>query len=256
MPVHVETVPAEKTEHRTAQGGGNGRPPHEDLKHTGGGGDNDEYGKRRSQGHLGPRETLHRYRISLFSLLIGDSMFFIAACGIFFINRSSYHANAYGTIVQDWHAISVPPILWLNTLVLLLSSVSMEFARRRMFREDDLLEEWLGLGKPSTRAARPWLIVTTLLGLLFLAGQITAWRQIMPRQMIYASQSRQSFYLLTGAHAVHIVIGIVGLLCCIFLAPVLRRVELRQVLVDCTSWYWHAMGIFWIALFVLLEFFQ
>lgn len=256
MPVSVHTVPAEKTEHRTAHGSGNGRPPHEDLKHTGGGGDNDEFGKRRSEGHLGPRETLHRYRISLFSLLIGDSMFFLAAASIFLINRSSYHANAYGTIVQDWHAIAVPPILWLNTVVLLLSSVSMEFARRKMFHEENLLEEWLGLGKPSTQSARPWLIVTMTLGFLFIAGQIIAWRQIMPRHMIYASQSRQSFYLLTGAHAVHVVLGLMGLLLCLLLAPALRKVELRQVLVDCTSWYWHAMGVFWVALFILLEWFQ
>ncbi|MBS1815677.1 MAG: cytochrome c oxidase subunit 3 [Acidobacteria bacterium] len=256
MPASIQTVSVEKPEHRTAHGGGNGRPPHEDIKYTGGGGDNDEFRNRRSEGHLGPRETLHRYRISLFSLLIGDTMFFIAAAGIFFINRSSYHANAYGRIVQDWHAIAVPPILWLNTAVLLLSSFTMEMARRQMFREEDLLEEWLGLGKPSTRRTRPWLIATWLLGALFLAGQVVAWNQLKPHALVYAGQSRQSFYLLTGAHAAHIVLGLVALLACLVLAPRLRRVELRQVMVDCTSWYWHAMGIFWIALFVLLEWFQ
>lgn len=257
MPSTIHTVPGEKIEHRTAHGGGNGRPPHEDVKYTGGGGDNnDDFARGRSENHLGPRETLHRYRISLFSLLIGDSMFFIAAAGIFLINRSTYHANAYGHIVQEWHAIAVPPILWLNTAVLLISSITMELARRAMFREEDLLEEWLGLGAPTSRRARPWLLLTILLGMLFVAGQVVAWRQLMPRAFLYAGQSRQSFYLLTGAHAAHVVLGLLALLACIFGAMRLRRVELRQVLVDCTAWYWHAMGVFWIGLFILLEYFQ
>jgi cytochrome c oxidase subunit 3 len=31
-----------------------------------------------------------------------------------------------------------------------------------------------------------------------------------------------------------------------------KRVELRQIVVDCSAWYWHAMGFFWAFIFVLL----
>jgi cytochrome c oxidase subunit 3 len=36
----------------------------------------------------------------------------------------------------------------------------------------------------------------------------------------------------------------------------LRRIELRQAVVDCTAWYWHTMGVFWIFLFGMLVFCQ
>ena len=44
-----------------------------------------------------------------------------------------------------------------------------------MFREIDVMDEWLGLGKPITRRAIPWLAATVVLGLLFLVGQWIAW---------------------------------------------------------------------------------
>src|SRR5208282_5364748 len=50
--------------------------------------------------------------------------------------------------------------------------------RRHIFREFDVLEEWLGLGRPALRRTLPWLGATLALGLMFLAGQIVAWRQL------------------------------------------------------------------------------
>lgn len=247
-------------QHKHAPGGGGdgingGRRPPEDTKYTGGGGEGDDYSSR-GEGHRGPREALYRHRLSLFAILIGDAMFFIGAVGVFLVNKSYYHVNSYGRIVQEWRPIPIPSILWLNTALLLISSVTMEAARRRMFRENELLEEWLGLGKPATRSALPWLFATLVLGAGFLAGQVVAWKQMLAGAMSYTGLSRQDFYLLTGLHATHVVLGIVALAACIVSIRQLRRLELRQVMVDCTAWFWHAMGVFWIGLFVLLEWFQ
>jgi hypothetical protein len=55
--------------------------------------------------------------------------------------------------VGDWRPVLLPRILFLNTAALVLSSLTMEFARRHIFREIDVLEEWLGLGQPGFSAA-------------------------------------------------------------------------------------------------------
>jgi len=230
-----------------------GRPP---IRHRtgggGGGGDNEPDGGR------GPQERLYRYRPGMFFFLAADAMFFSALVASFFVLQSSTHIDPRTQqFVNTWHAVPLPRILWWNTLVLMLSSVSMELARRHMFREVDVMDEWLGLGKPAARRAFPWVTLTFLLGVAFLTGQWIAWRELQARHLIFASnQSSHFFYLLTGLHAVHVLMGMVGLLAALIGLYAAARLETRQILVDLSAWYWHAMGIFWIFFFVLLVWFQ
>src|SRR5580704_19087124 len=134
---------------------GSGRRPPTD-KRTGGGGDNDNWNDR-PQGRRGPRENLGRARLAIFFALAGDLMFFVAIVSAFFVSQSSGRFNAYNQYINEWLPTVIPPILWLNTAVLILSSVTVEIARRHMFRENDVMDEWLGLGKPITRRAFPWI---------------------------------------------------------------------------------------------------
>jgi cytochrome c oxidase subunit 3 len=234
---------------------GHGRRPPTD-KRTGGGGDNDNWNDR-PQGKRGPREKLSRARLGLFFALAGDTMFFVAIVSAFFVAQSSSHIDAYNRYINEWLPTAIPPILWLNTAVLLLSSVTMELARRTMFRENDVMDEWLGLGRPLTRRALPWLGATTVLGLLFLLGQAEAWRQLGIQHVFFASNpSSHFFYLITYTHAFHLFLGIGALGASLIALYVSRQLETRQILVDCTAWYWHTMGLFWVFLFALLAFFQ
>jgi cytochrome c oxidase subunit 3 len=234
---------------------GSGRRPPTD-KRTGGGGDNDNWNDR-SQGRRGPNERLRRYRMGVFFALASDLMFFIAIVSTFFVNQSTGHINAYNQYVNEWIPTAIPRLLWYNTAVLILSTFTMEMARRQMFRENDVMDEWLGLGKPSTHRTLPWLTATILLGLAFLAGQWAAWRQLAVRHIFFrTNQSSHFFYLITGVHAFHLFLGIAALLAAFIGLYVSRQLETRQILVDSAAWYWHAMGTLWIFLFALLAFFQ
>ena len=71
-----------------------------------------------------------------------------------------------------------------------------------------------------------------------------------------SNPSSHFFYLITGTHGLHLVIGVLALASAMLALIFLRRVELRQVVVDCTAWYWHTMGVFWIFLFGMLVFCQ
>ena len=234
---------------------GSGRRPPTD-KRTGGNGDGDNWSDR-PQGRRGPRERISRARIGLFFALGGDLMFFIALISVFFVAKTSGHFDAYSRYINDWLPTAIPSILWLNTAVLFVSSVSAEIARRSMFREVDLMDEWFGFGRPTSRRAGLWLAGTLALGALFLAGQCVAWSQLVSQHVMFNSNaSSHFFYLITITHAVHLFLGIGALVTALVFLMRSRQLATRQVVVDATVWYWHAMGILWIFLFALLEYGQ
>jgi cytochrome c oxidase subunit 3 len=256
MPTTITPKDTERRSRRLEDSdNGSGRRPPND-KRTGGGGDNDNWNDRPA-GHRRPRERLGSYRLGIFFALAGDMMFYAAIVSAFFVNQASGRFDAHSNYINEWHPTAIPPILWLNTAVLILSSSTMEIARRRMFREIDVMEEWLGLGKPTSNSAMPWLTATTALGLLFLAGQWLAWHQLAIQHVFFRSNpSSHFFFLITGIHAIHLFLGIAGLIAASISLYASKQIETRQIFVDCAAWYWHSMGIFWVFLFVLLAFFQ
>jgi cytochrome c oxidase subunit 3 len=257
MPV-VTTPPDIERKRRELDDGdhGGGRRPPTD-KRTGGGGDPDNWNERR-RGRSGPRERLDRLRLGLFFGLSAVFMFFVAIVSVFFVAQGSYHIDANARYINEWLPTAIPPILWLNTAILVLSSLTIEIARRHMFREMDVMDEWLGLGKPTSRSAMPWLVATIVLGCLFVSGQVVAWNQLALERVHYYSNnpSAHSFFLITGIHGLHLLVGILALVGAFIGLFVSKQVEMRQILVDLAAWYWHSMGVLWAILFTLLAFCQ
>lgn len=235
-----------------------GKPP-VDRRPTGGGGSggDDDWKNARH----GPRELLNKVRAFVFCALAGDMMFFVALVVLFYARQSGTHLDLHTMRqVGDWHPVLMPPILFLNSAILLVSVLTMELARWHIFQEIDVLEEWLGLGRPALRRALPWLAATLVLGVLFLVGQVIAWKQLMAEGFAFngweATPASSFFYLITGLHAAHLALGILALVACLLTLHLLRRVEHRQIAVDATAWFWHAMGFAWLFLFAVLTFGQ
>ena len=137
----------------------------------------------------------------------------------------------------DWQTLKMPGILWLSTLVLALSSLVLEWARRAGLR---LQIQRLRMG----------LITATVLGLVFLVGQVAAWRQLAETGVFLASSPHSSFfYLLTGAHGLHLAGGLLALFYAVGKARTAGSVE---AVVEPVSTYWHFLGVLWLYLFVLL----
>ena len=250
MPSTFTHSPAE-TERK--EPGIGGKPPVA-RRPTGGGGGGGDDDWQRHRG--GPRELLYRIRFFVFFGLAGDMMFFAVLVVLFFARQAGAHMDIRThELIGDWHPVLLPPILYLNTAVLLLSSLTVELARQNIFREIDVLEEWLGLGRPALHRTLPWLGATLALGTLFLTGQWMAWRQLTAQGFAFAQWSTPAsyfFYVITGLHAAHLALGVVGLIVCLSVLGLLKRVELRQIAVDATAWYWHAMGLAWLLLFAVL----
>jgi cytochrome c oxidase subunit 3 len=91
------------------------------------------------------------------------------------------------------------------------------------------------------------------LGLLFVGSQLTAWRELAWRGVYLATNPSSSFfYLLTAAHGVHLLGGIIALL---YLVVRAGRISLRPrqaTALDVTAIYWHFMDGLWLYILLLL----
>jgi cytochrome c oxidase subunit 3 len=144
---------------------------------------------------------------------------------------------------MDWQSFTLPWILYVNTFVLLLSSVTLEVARKRV-------GEFMGGLKLGAESPARWLYVTLFLGFLFVAGQYVAWRQLRAQGWYLATNPSSSFfYLLTAVHALHVLGGLTALL---IMITKLNKLTLRRNTVIATSRYWHFMGVLWVYLIALL----
>jgi cytochrome c oxidase subunit 3 len=144
---------------------------------------------------------------------------------------------------MDWQSFTLPSILYFNTFLLLVSSVTLEVARRRVATYMG------GLRLKSEHPAR-WLYITLGLGLLFVIGQYVAWRQLNAQGLYLATNPSSSFfYLLTAVHAIHVLGGLSALL---YVISKLNKLTLRRNTMVATARYWHFMGVLWVYLIVLL----
>src|SRR5207302_10638530 len=163
-------------------GGGGGRPPD-----GGDGGDDGDYGKGWQREPPSPRRFSTGIAIDMVSIL----MFFMALASAFLL---LHHGS------KVWVAVRLPRILWANTGILLGSSFTLERARLRLSRAD-------------VAGFRKLWLLTTAMGLLFVAGQLIAWFQLVRQGVFIASNQASSFfYIFTGAHGVHLVGGVAALL--------------------------------------------
>ena len=143
----------------------------------------------------------------------------------------------------DWQSFRLPPILYFNTLVLVVSGVTLEIARRRV-------ATFMGGLRTQVQSPARWLYITLGLGLLFVAGQYIAWSQLRAAGFYLATNPSSSFfYLLTVTHALHVLGGLGGLL---YVIRKLHKSILRRDQLVSTARYWHFMGILWVYLLVLL----
>jgi cytochrome c oxidase subunit 3 len=180
-------------------------------------------------GASGSAAALDPTRLGLWAFLGTITMLFAGFTSAYVVRRAG----------ADFRPFAAPALVWWNTLVLLASSAALEVARRR-------LRGW------DLSAARGFLSATGLLGVLFTAGQLLAWRQLAA-QGVYLSTNPHSsfFYVLTGLHALHLAGGLVWF-------GVVRgrlshmRITPGQDGLALFATYWHYLAALWIYLALLL----
>jgi cytochrome c oxidase subunit 3 len=147
----------------------------------------------------------------------------------------------------DWRHFQLPSLLYVNTVVLLASSGTLEWSRRRIAAIPG------GTGRfVAPLQALSGLYITLALGLLFVTGQVIAWRQLAAQGLFLATApSSAFFYVFTALHGVHVVGGLGGLVYVLSrLRPTVSPV--RPAPLGAAALYWHFMAGLWLYLLVIL----
>ena len=151
----------------------------------------------------------------------------------------------------DWQRFALPRILYLDTLILLTSSYTLELARKR-FAARALLRSHDGAQASTLRSnGLYWLNITLTLGLFFVAGQVLAWQRLASQGLFLAtSPSSSFFYLLTAMHGLHLLGGVLGL---IYVGYRLRRnARNAQTSLGTAAVYWHFVDLLWVYLLMVV----
>jgi len=171
-------------------------------------------------------------KLGLWMFLATVTMLFAAFTSAYIVRRSG----------SDWRHVALPSILWWNSFVLAASSIAVEFAHTLGAR---------GRWRASTAA----MLIAFALGIVFLAGQVAAWRQMVAAGVYLPTSPHSSFFfMLTGAHAMHVIAALAvlawGALTTRSGARDLRAWTSRLAL--CRT-FWHYLGGVWLFLFALVS---
>jgi cytochrome c oxidase subunit III len=175
--------------------------------------------------------------LSLPPVKVGLGVFLAVATSLFALLISAYFMRMRGT---DWTSLAVPKVLWLNTSVLILSSVAMQWTRAAAQRGQ-------------IDGVRIGLIAGGVFTFSFLAGQLWVWQQLNASgYFVSANPANAFFYLFTALHGAHLLGGL--WVWSKTTAKVWRGVEVGEVRlsVELCTVYWHYLLLVWLVLFALL----
>ena len=229
-------------------GGGPGKIPH---RRGYGGGDEGDHG--RPDDFRSGRDRLRRLRIGIAAGIVSVGTLFVALTTVYIWRQNTYRWEVH-VPSDNWHPLTLPyRLLFFNTSLLVLSSITLELARRGLLRRAEFAT--LGIRPPRLQTDLPWLGLTVLLGFGFLAGQLMVWNLFRHQGIYLASYPSGSFfYLLTGLHALHLLGGLLALVYILAGNWFRMKLDSQRIAVDVTGWYWHFMGVLWIYIFALLHF--
>ena len=171
-------------------------------------------------------------RLGLWMFLATVTMLFAAFTSAYVVRRSG----------SDWKPVALPSILWLNTLLLAASSAAVEVGTRNGRRR-----EWM--------RAMISLGVSLTLGVAFLVGQLVAWRQMVAAGVYLPTSPHSSFFfMLTGAHGVHVVAALAVLAWGTARTwSGWRDPRAWAARMELCRTFWHYLGAVWVFLFVLVS---
>lgn len=185
----------------------------------------------------GTVENLQGGVVSMPPERIGLWTFLAVATSVFGLFIVAYN---FRLELDDWVSVPKPLMLWLNSALLILASIALQWAR--VAASEDKL--------PTVKVG---LIAGGLFSLAFIGGQFIAWRQLTATgYFMTANPANSFFYLITALHGVHVLGGLWVWAKTSF--KVLRGSKLEDVRlsVELCTVYWHYLLIVWAVLFGLL----
>jgi cytochrome c oxidase subunit 3 len=166
-------------------------------------------------------------------------VFLVVATVVFSLTVVTY---ADRMLVADWRALPLPLVLWLNTVLLILSSLALQRAR-------------VSADRGQVDGVKSGLLLGGGFAFAFLVGQLAAWQQLVDLGYFAAANPANAFfYLMTALHGLHLLGGLVAWA---RTSARLRRgvaLDSLRLSVELCATYWHFLLVIWLILFGLLLF--
>ena len=190
-----------------------------------------------AQAPQGPNEDFSGRSLPMPNARIGLFVFLAVVTSLFALFISAYTMRME---LGDWRPLPDPNLLWLNTGLLIFSSIALQWA-------------YIATGRDQVKTARNALLVGGFFAIAFMLGQLLAWQQLVEAgYFAHTNPANAFFYLITGTHALHLLGGLVAwgrttikLSSGYEIASIRTSVELCAV-------YWHFLLAIWVILFGLM----
>jgi heme/copper-type cytochrome/quinol oxidase subunit 3 len=177
---------------------------------------------------------LSNNKLAMWLFLGSECLLFGGLISTYMLYRGRHTANLGPDQVWDI------PFTSASSFVLLMSSLTMVLAVTAAKRHDD-------------RNTKLWLVLTALLGSMFVAGQIYEFTTFYREGLGFTtSLFSSSFYTLTGFHGVHVTVGVIMLLAVVGMILKDRIPGEKAEVVELVGLYWHFVDIIWILIFTLV----
>lgn len=176
---------------------------------------------------------IHPKKLLLWVSIVSLVMMFTALTSAYIVRRAA----------GNWLEFSIPTIFYVNTLVILVSSITLHAAYGAFKREAE-------------GAYKALLSISVVLGIAFVGLQLLGWEEMTAQGLdIKINPSTSFVYALSGLHAVHVLGGVAALIVALVIAFVkkLKRTPARQLRLELTLTYWHFVDILWIYLIIFLS---
>ncbi|MFN0190108.1 MAG: heme-copper oxidase subunit III [Bacteroidia bacterium] len=146
----------------------------------------------------------------------------------------------------NWKFFEVPSVFYISSIIILISSFTMQMAIRAV-KKDDLAQ------------VKTFLLVTLGLGLAFVFTQFLGWNELVKNDVYFADKLTPSgsfFYVITGLHLAHLAFGLLGLIITGSKSIRERYSSQNYLGISLCAIYWHFLGGLWIYLFVFLAIYR
>ena len=176
------------------------------------------------------RSNIHPLKLTLWVGIGSIIMVFAAFTSAFVVRRSA----------GNWYDFKLPHIFLLNTLVIILSSVTLHLSYSAFL-------------KGKEKAYKGFLLATFVLGIVFVVLQYKGWEAMTAIGATFTINPSSSFiYLISGVHAAHVLGGINALLVALIYAFLLpyKPTPRRKLRFELVVQYWHFVDILWIYLII------
>ena len=175
--------------------------------------------------------SMHPKKFALWLFMVTVVMIFAAFTSAHIVRQAQ----------GNWQVYELPTRFLTNTVIIVLSSVFLQIAFAAAKRDN-------------TKLLKPAVIIATVLGFAFLAGQWMAWQDLVNEGLFFSggNVATSFLYVITGIHAVHLIGGVFYLLY-ILIASLRFRVHSKNMLnMEMCTTFWHFLGGLWIYLYVFL----